>query len=318
MEKKRELGQYYTVLDVFRHRRFKKWLRPMMTWRVLDPFAGAGNLAKMLPALDWALFDIEPTDPTVLLRDSFHQFPTGYNLIITNPPYGAKNAFSARGLVFPASEYCDIYQHALGLCLGAAGYVAAILPAAFLKSGLFRERLVAVINLPCSVFAETETPVCLALFSPEGAASPALWDGDQYIGRLSDLAQHLVLAIPACLLTLRFNAPTGEIGVNCLDSRSGQSIAFIPGSAIDPARVKKSSRHRIRILLPVEWPPGAQTAILVAANDILRDYRHRTADVFLTPSRGLRADGHFRRRIDYETIARILTLAATQLGLPLT
>jgi hypothetical protein len=53
--------------------------------------------------------------------------------------------------------------------------------------------------------------------------------------------------------------------------------------------------------------------IINKANEILKDYRHNTQDVFLTSFKGLRRDGKYRRRIDFKTIRSILNKAVEEL-----
>ena len=45
------------------------------------------------------------------------------------------------------------------------------------------------------------------------------------------------------------------------------------------------------------------------ANELLATYREKTQDVFMTSFKGLRADGKYRRRLDFKTARAILAKA---------
>ena len=180
---KRENGQFFTTENPFDHPAFHAWLRQVPsvdTQTFLEPFAGACNLINMLTSLgyknQWAAFDIEPVNSEantsgvpVLTRNTLEDYPQGYAVAITNPPYLARNSASRRDLAFPDTDYDDLYQEALRVMLENTPYVAAIIPESFLTQGLFFSRVHAVISLTCKMFEETEVPVCLALFSPTPA-----------------------------------------------------------------------------------------------------------------------------------------------------
>ena len=137
-------------------------LEPFQTWAkeinleqqiALEPFAGAKDIPRLIDAAhlqcqDWALFDIDPGAKGVAQRDTLADFPRGFNVCITNPPWLARNSATRRGLPFPeATDHDDLYKYALEQCLTYCGWVAAIIPEAFIRSGLFLQRLSDFISL---------------------------------------------------------------------------------------------------------------------------------------------------------------------------
>src|SRR5581483_3639444 len=174
IEVKRQHGRYYTEGNPFHLSAFKKWARQvdLKNERVLEPFAGANNIIRALQAEGYSKrfvsYDIDPQDPKVTYKDTLENFPTGFKVCITNPPWLAKNSAHRRGLKFPDTTYDDLYKYALDKCLTHCENVAVLIPATFLQSGLFPTRLSSVIFLhDKGMFTDTENPVCLALFKKD-------------------------------------------------------------------------------------------------------------------------------------------------------
>lgn len=110
--KKIEHGQFYTINNPFDHKMFKQWLSliPNIENQVfLEPFAGINNITRLIEELGidnkWKCYDINPdvntenTNPKypIVINNSFNNFPDNHNVIITNPPYLAKNSAKRRG-----------------------------------------------------------------------------------------------------------------------------------------------------------------------------------------------------------------------------
>ncbi len=58
----------------------------------------------------------------------------------------------------------------------------------------------------------------------------------------------------------------------------------------------------------------AASEVIAQANIILGDFRDDTSDLFLTSFRGLREDGDYRRRLDYNLAKMILNRSVDRLG----
>ncbi len=303
MRVKRQLGQYYTEQNPFLLRPFRAWAGSigLPDRTVLEPFAGQNNLVRMLAesglARKFKSFDIMPASRAVARRDTINDFPDGYSVAISNPPWLGRYAAKRRRLQWPGIAYDDLYKHCLRLALDHCDNVAFIIPATFLQSGLFRDRLVSVVFLNRIMFNETENPVCMALFKKTGGRIRIYNDGD-FVGRLDDLEKYLP-SVDADD-TVRFNDPDGNIGLFGIDNTREPSIRFVPGRDVKND-IKFSSRSVTRIRCRV------RTGDIDALNRRFNRFRRNTRDVFLTPFKGLRADGAYRRRLDYGLARRLIT-----------
>ena len=192
-DSKRSSGQYYTQGNPFSCRPFRKWARlaDLPEQHILEPFAGSNSLIKMLADMGlcnrYTSFDISPADENVILHDSLDDFPTGYEVCVTNPPWLAKNSATARGLPFPDCDYDDLYKFALAKCLDHCSHVAALIPESFITARLLQDRLHSFISLTAKMFSDTGHPVGLALFVPESVPDVDVWSGTKKIGCLSKI-----------------------------------------------------------------------------------------------------------------------------------
>ena len=107
--------------------------------KFLEPFAGGGHLFNYISA-DWDGYDIQPNHPDVVNRNTIEDFPRGYKVCITNPPYLAKTVVSRKKLPVVLNHE-DLYLDALQLCLDNCDYVAAIIPSTFWNQKLFKAML---------------------------------------------------------------------------------------------------------------------------------------------------------------------------------
>lgn len=311
LTKKRQDGRYYTEGNPFVWKAFIDWAESinLKQKKILEPFAGANNIIKALRSLGYAKksssFDILPADPEVLPLDTINNFPKGFDICITNPPWLAKNSAHRRGLNYPQTPYDDLYKHSLSLCLDNCTYVAALIPATFLSSGLFLDRLESVIFLhDKSMFLDTENPVCLALFK-EKSNDVSIFFDSSYIGKLSDLNKFLPTP-QENERGLIFNDPKGQLGFIAFDNTKGPSIRFCHGDELKDYEIGVSSRMITRI----SGDFGNAKKLSSHLNNKLSEFRESTKDVFLTPFKGLRKDGMYRRRMDYSLARDFITYYA--------
>ena len=304
---KRQSGRYYTVGNPFECTPFLDWARRagLPGQMILEPFAGGNSLIAHLRRMglcrEYRSFDIAPAATDVERRDTFSNFPEGFRVCITNPPWLAKNSATRRRIPFRGAPYDDLYKAALGRCLTNCAYVAALVPESFLQWGPMQERLESFISLPAALFSDTRQPVALALFVPEAGMDAGIWSGDRYLGTLAELRRCLP-SRPLSRDDAIFNCPDGNLGLIAFDNVREASIRFCDPDEIEPSAIKHSSRFitRIRTRTPVD---------VGRCNLVLRRFRRQTGDMFLTPYRGLRRDGCYRRRLDYAT-ARLLLAQA--------
>ena len=266
----------------------------------------------ILPDSKWSCFDLEPGENVcpefaITVKDTIKDYPKGYKVAITNPPYLSKNSATRRGLAYPDTKYDDLYKLCLDVMLKNTPYVAAIIPETFITSGLFHERLYAVISLTCKMFSDTDCPVCLALFVPKSEApkSFSLYRINEPLGTYADLRSGDVKDVLG--LAWKFNDPNGEVGIWCVDNTRENSIYFGDGKIIPSDEIKNTSRSITRV---GGFPDGIDfNAFIRHCNEILDRYRKDTKDVFMASFKGLRIDGLYRRRLDFATARRIMNLA---------
>lgn len=302
---KRENGQYFTRRNIFKHKAFYAWAKEanIKNEIILEPFAGANYLIEMLQEIglcnNYKSFDINPQNKFVIKQDTLLNFPKGYNVVITNPPYLAKNSATRRGIHYIDNIYDDLYKYALEKCLNNVGYVGAIIPASFLNSGLFRNRLAYYISLPYTdMFLDTEHPVCLALFKPF-VRDTIVYEKDKKIGYLNDLEK--LIPIEKSKIKVEFNSLDGNIGLIGIDNTISNTISFVKSSEIPKEKIKPTSRSITRIKVN-------KKINIELLNKKLELFRQETSDIFLTPFKGIRKDGKFRRRLDF-TFAKKLILS---------
>ncbi len=304
VDSKRLNGQYFTSYNPFNNQGFLNWAEEcnLKNNIILEPFAGSNNLIKMLKDMNLCTkaisYDIEPKDKDVLLQDTLSNFPDGYDICITNPPYLAQNSAKRRGLSYPNANYDDLYKFAIDKCLQNCKNVGAIIPASFLNSKLFRGRLSHYILLNTKMFNDTEHPVCLALFK-EQSTDVELYEDKEFIGNLSEFEKKL----PHCSKTaeMKFNDKNGKLGLIAIDNTIEPSIRFCKGEEINPDKIGTSSRSITRIAIDCD-----HEKLIKNLNQMLNDFRKETYDIFLTPFKGLRRDFRYRRRLDYALARNIV------------
>lgn len=323
-EIKRQNGVYYTTSNPFHYPQFKEWFNQIpeeSKESILEPFAGSNNIPALLkdenitPA-SWVCFDMESPEKNICPefkikeQDTLAHFPKGYDVCITNPPYLAKNSAKRRKLPYPETKYNDLYKLSLEKILENCKYAGAIIPESFLTQELFTDRIYSVTSLNQKMFEDTECPVCLALFVPE-SKDFRVFCGEEFLGYYSELKKQENELFDNQENRWKFNDREGKIGVKCIDNQKEASIYFHNGEEIAPEKIKVSSRSYTRISGLPEGIP--LEAFLEKCNEILRGYREKTKDVFLTSFKGLRKDGKYRRRIDFKTLRKIMDRAVAQL-----
>ena len=302
---KRSNGQYYTARNPFDHPAFLEWAAAagLPRGRVLEPFAGANSLIHYLSNMglcrDFTSFDIEPASPEVEQRDTIADFPSGYDICITNPPWLAKNSATVRGIPFPDASFDDLYKVALNECLNNCTFVAALVPESFVRADLFTDRLYAFVSLTGNLFKDTGHPVGLALFTESNHSSTTrVWSGDRYIGKLDALKQMRPLPQKDGP-SISFNIPDGNVGLIALDNTVEPSIRFCEAKELAGYKVKPTGRHITK--LSVDGPIQLQNW-----NSFLDEFRVKTGDVLMTSYKGIRKYGRYRRRLDWQLARGII------------
>ena len=296
---KRSKGRYFTKGNPFNLQHFKKWANrvKLSNQTVLEPFAGANDIIKNLQSLSlchqFASYDIAPSHKLVKKRDTIKKFPKSFSVCVTNPPWLARNSATRRSLPYPKTNYDDLYKHCLSLCLENCDYVGAVIPASCLQSGLFRERLSSYTLLHKNLFTDTENPVCIALFNKIKTQKTKLYYDENFLGTLSQLEK--AKPMPKSDKGVRFNDPNGQLGFISFDNTERPTIRFCEIKEIEDYPIKISSRFITRISGDFD----KVSRIIPKLNKKITRFRKDTKDIFLTPFKGIRKDGHYRRRMEF-------------------
>lgn len=301
---KRLQGRYFTDGNPFDHAAFLAWARDanIRGNTILEPFAGANTLIRHLQGMDlcsqYESFDITPGASDVQGLDTISNFPTGFDVCITNPPWLAKNSATVRGMPFPECPYDDLYKLALEKCLWNCDWVAALIPESFIRANIFQKRLASFVSITSRLFEETGHPVGLALFHPYPVHDVRVWSGQDEVGLLSELESrrpHKLLRGPK----VSFNEPDGNVGLIALDNTESASIRFCDVEELRDYQVKPSGRHITKIQVDGEIR-------IPAWNGYLDEFRKATYDVLMTCYKGIRKDGMYRRRLDWNLARGII------------
>lgn len=319
MSQKQQHGIYYTAYNPFMQNRvFMQWVQEhdLKHVPVLEPFAGSNAIIHQLHAVGLAQFsasfDLEPADPLVLQQDTMQNFPKNFNLCITNPPWMAKVPCKRYGRTFPSYvKYDDVYKHCLELALKYCDYVAMLLPASFLQTGLFQERLqyLQILNKP--LFKDTTHPVCLAMFDKYCHTDFTIYDGYDRLGMHRILRTWIPPQLSGNKL-IRFNDPQGELGFIAFDNTREASIRFCYGKELAGRSIKQSSRQYTRIGVDLDGSRWSLAQLIDRANEYIAEMREKTADCYLTPFKGLRKDGKYRRKMNFQTARGIVFSSLTR------
>ena len=324
---KSDMGQFFTRDAVWLQPQVRRFIEGHLGRGAMDPYAGAGHLLDVAKELGAASVSGMEIDAGLCAQfgwrqnDSLRDIPATGKIIITNPPYLAKN--SAKRLdspsyaYFAGNAYEDLYQLALEKMLAHHDAVVAIIPETFLISGRMRERLERLTVLEDNPFEDTDLPVCVVCFVKEPVADTAIYKNDQLMGSLRDLEQ--AVPEPHRLVEMIFNDRDGNIGLRAVDNpgRHGKPdrMRFCEPADLGYPVERIVPTSRAITLISVALPKGIGTKQLVEqANLVLNRYRSQTGDLFLCPFKGNTHEGVRRRRLDYRTARALLERALVDLG----
>ena len=302
-DEKRTKGQYYTLVNPFQHPAFIEWAdkASLYTSCVLEPFAGQNSIIDHLLDVQmiksYTSYDISPAHPNVMEKDTLKDFPKGFDVCVTNPPWLAKNSATRRGLSYPTTHYDDLYKYALDICLKNVSWLAAIIPETFIRSKDLKERLKTFISITDILFEDTEAPVGLALFEPAETSSIDVWSGSNYLDTLGNLID--LIPTNRNNVNVKFNVPDGNVGLLAVDNTLTNSIRFCSPAELGNYTIRAQCRSKT--ILQVDGDIDIEYW-----NQLLNAIRKKSGDVLLSSFKGLRQDGLYRRRLDWNLARRII------------
>jgi hypothetical protein len=300
---KQLLGQFYTTTNPFSiSDAFSSWYQMVpKDETILEPFAGAGHLFAYVNA-NWDGFDLEPNHPDVIQRDTIKDFPTGYKVCITNPPYLAKTVVSRKKLPVDLTHE-DLYLDALQQCLDHCDYVAAIIPSTFWNQNLFKDRLYAWDKFDMELFSDTDNPVGVAYFVPNKVNRTRTFISGKEI-HLNANNTPITTDFPVI-----FN-PEGlsPFLVNGIDSVEQNNIHIRKIVGFDTTKlVDKNGKCKStnRNMFPIVCEHLTDED-LPKINKMIANWREETKDFFLTSFKSCKKDGMYRKRISFKEVRWIL------------
>lgn len=289
MSKKKKLGQFYTTKNPFIGDAFCLWnsVRPQGT-EVLEPFAGAGNLFSFLSE-SWVGFDIEPNHLSIKQKDTISDFPTGYKVCITNPPYLAKNSASRLNLSVPIKNE-DLYLDCVELMLNNCEYIAAIIPSTFYALNKFRDRLIAWDKLDYRLFNDTDNPVGVAYFGPDKYETKIFVNGMEV--EKNDLIGDS---------KLKFNVSYGNYILSAIDKTGTENLKVeeVYESFDRGKYLKDTSRNYVLFY-------SENKIDCNKVNNFISEWRKNTNDFYLTSFKSMMKSGKYRKRLSFSQISSII------------
>lgn len=325
--KKVSLGQYFTKGDTWILKHILKFIKNSGKKAILDPYAGEGHILDTLKCKgfeDAIGYDIDEE----LIKDKHWKKNDGLKfieatdrIIITNPPYLAKNSAKRKNAetynYFENNKYEDLYQIALEKCLENHEYVVAIIPETFIlnMTKAFKKRLFSVTILENNPFEDTDCPVCVVCFNNKQNNDAKIYkDGKNLKITLSKLEKRGLHPAKSKDVCIKFNDKNGNIGLRGVDGTGNVRIGFCKpdelGYDLDRIGISSRSITVINISVPKIYKEKDYIQnIIDNANNILKDYRENTYDLLMAPFKGNTKSGTRRRRLDFKTARAILEQA---------
>ena len=175
--KKQNLGQFNTENNVWLRPHIREFIGDSGCRYVLDPYAGQGDLlhaAKEFKFADYFGLDIDPdlcSSKGWTWNDGLEHMPYHEDtIVITNPPYLAKNSAARNDLesykYFEGDNeiYEDLYQIALQKVLSIYIKAVFIIPETYFQTDFFKRHLISYTVIEENPFTDTDCPVCVACF----------------------------------------------------------------------------------------------------------------------------------------------------------
>ena len=98
---------------------------------------------------------------------------------------------------------------------------------------------------------------------------------------------------------MKFNDPHGNVGLIALDNTQQASIRFCDVADLSNYRVRKTGRHITKL--------SVDGAVRIREwNGYINRFRDRSNDVLMTCYKGIRKDGRYRRRLDWNLARGII------------
>jgi hypothetical protein len=313
---KRNLGQYFTKKQHWLKPHIKNFILSSKCKKMIDPFAGEGDLLRVGKELGFKETIGLDIDPKLgwTLNDSLDKVPKHEDgIVLTNPPYLSKNSARKRRLeaykYFLNNDFQDLYQVAIDRVLRSVDCAVFIVPETFLRSSLFTEHLCSLTVIEEDLFDDTECPVCVCCFKKNFKKPYSIFKNGCFVFDSTEAESILKEFDSNMNVSINFNAKNGNLGLRGVDgTKNEDKINFCLPEELnyDSSRIKISSRAIT--ILNVDL--NIDETFLLVSNFVLNQYRNKTHDVFLAPFKNNNKDGIRRRRLDFQLARKIINKTA--------
>jgi len=319
--KKQNLGQFNTKNDVWLRPQIIKFIENSGCVNVMDPYAGAGDLLFAVNDFAWMNlygYDIDPIFDWPINNGLEHMPYHKDTIVITNPPYLAKNSAARNNLesykYFEGDNerFEDLYQIALQKVLSLYKKAVFIIPETYFQTEFFKQHLDSFTVIEENPFNDTDCPVCVATFNVSNdfhrvaGNNYTIYKNDNYLFDRFILEDILYDFNTPRRCDLTFNDSSGNLGLRGVDGvDTNDHIRFCHPQDLkyNVDDIKESSRAITIIYVPdVE----ITDKFIFRANFLLGELRKRTHDVVLSPFKNNNKLGQRRRRLDFKWARKII------------
>lgn len=313
-------GQFFTEKDVFENNLiFTEFMQKNNLWgaNILEPFAGKNNLINFLKKyksdIVFSSYDIEPQSKEVQFNDSIKNwFYKGFDLVITNPPYLSKHSSKRMNIEVDFENYDDLYKLSLDRCIKNVRFTIAIIPTTLINSNRkidknLLDKLLIFQLLPSKEnFNDTEHPVAIGYFDNQKNSDDFLiYEHSNLIASYKELTTtNQKILMSKNKLSIKFNVKGGNLCINTGDNtRDKTNIMFHASNWKNDNDVKQTDRHKVKLLVEnKEITPQ----FIDKLNYKIRELRENNCDYLWASFKGVSRTGHFRKRLDFDTIKKII------------
>ena len=297
MNKKQKLGQYFSTTNIFHDEPFKIWADKIPNWEtqsLLEPFAGACDILNYFPNREWKCFDIDPIKENVEYRNTITNFPKGFDICITNPPYLAKNRVSRlkQNIVL---KYEDLYLDALEQCLENCKFVSVIIPSTFIGCSKMKERCLIIDKIDKVAFSDTTNPVCVAYFVPYKVEKTLTFvNGKEIFLNTNNTPTSVKFDIS-------FNSSDGNYIIEAVDKKAQRIFINTDLKNFDRKKYDKVS-SRYCAMFKVSSSIDSKKI-----NNFIEKWRKETQDYFLSSFKSpINSNKFYRKRISFKQLKWVI------------
>jgi len=288
-----ELGKFYTTVNPFTGtawNKFKKEIDKKDT--ILEPFAGSNNIPKMLSEYSWVSYDIMPEDSNIIKQDTLKNFPKGFKVCITNPPYLDIRTARDKNIKYD-SEFSDLYLDSLDKMLKNCEIVAAIIPATFYNKKAFKDRLWMWDKIDKEVFSDTGMSIGVAYFSNKKIDKTELYLNGNRVSNNSNFSDNKTT----------FNTKDANLSACLIDNTQYKNISV---SNLDNFNFKKYLKPLSRYYVAFKDERISEEDI-EDLNEFISNWRTQTNDFWLTPFKSTLPNGSYRKRLGFKQLSGLIT-----------